>query len=171
VDQHLAHFAHRISPFAQSRFNRRFDQSFYRLKPTLSEEIAMNTEAFLTAPFVVQLHVFSAVGALLLGSIQMFAPKGNLPHRTMGILFVLLMASAAISAIFIRQINGGNFSFVHIFVPLTIIGVFRLVLSARRGDRTGHRGQVMGLFYGALIMPGLLSFIPGRLMYNVFMGG
>lgn len=131
----------------------------------------MNTEAFLTAPFVVQLHVFSAVGALLIGSIQMFAPKGNLPHRTMGIVFVLLMASAAISAIFIRQINGGNFSFVHIFVPLTIIGIYQVVLSARRGDRARHRGHVLGLFYGALIIPGLLSFIPGRLMYNVFMGG
>ncbi|WP_417488449.1 DUF2306 domain-containing protein [Maricaulis sp.] len=131
----------------------------------------MNTEAFLTAPFVVQLHILSAVGALLIGSIQMFAPKGNLPHRTMGIVFVLLMASAAVSAIFIRQINGGNFSFIHIFVPLTIIGIFRLVLSARRGDRRGHRGQVMGLFYGALIIPGLLSFIPGRLMHTIVLAG
>lgn len=131
----------------------------------------MNTEAFLSAPLVVQLHVFSAVGALLIGSIQMFAPKGNLPHRTLGTLFVVLMASAAISAIFIRQINGGNFSFIHIFVPLTIIGVFRLVLSARRGDRRGHRSQVMGLFYGALIIPGLLSFIPGRLMHTIVLAG
>ncbi|WP_339738319.1 DUF2306 domain-containing protein [uncultured Maricaulis sp.] len=131
----------------------------------------MNTEAFLSAPFVVQLHIFSAVGALLIGSIQLLAPKGNLPHRTMGMLFVLLMAVAAISAIFIRQINGGDFSFIHIFVPLTIIGIVRLVLSARRRDRSGHRGQVMGLFYGALIIPGLLSFIPGRLMHTIMLAG
>jgi len=131
----------------------------------------MNTEAFLTAPWVIQLHAASALGALLIGSIQMAAPKGNLPHRTLGIIFVLLMAGAAISAIFIRQINGGNFSFVHIFVPLTIIGIFRLVLSARRRDRSRHRAQVQGLFYGALIIPGLLSFIPGRLMHTVVLAG
>lgn len=131
----------------------------------------MNTEAFLIAPFVVELHVASALGALLIGTIQMVAPKGNLPHRTLGIVFVLLMAGAAISAIFIREINGGSFSFVHIFVPLTIIGIFRVVHSARRGDRAGHRGQVLGLFYGALIVPGLLAFIPGRLMYTVLLGG
>lgn len=131
----------------------------------------MNIEAFLTAPFVIQLHVASALGALLIGTVQMVAPKGNLPHRTLGVVFVLLMAVAAISAIFIRQVNGGNFSFIHIFVPLTIIGIFRVVLTARRGDRPRHRSQVRSLFYGALIIPGLLSFIPGRLMYTILLTG
>lgn len=131
----------------------------------------MNIDAVFAAPIVIQLHVFSAIGALLIGSIQLLAPKGNLPHRTLGITFVLLMASAAITAIFIREINGGSFSFVHIFVPLTLIGIFRLTLAARRGDRSRHRGQAMGLFFGALMIPGLLSFIPGRLMNIVVFGG
>ena len=131
----------------------------------------MNIDAFFAAPLVIQLHACSALGALLIGSIQLFAPKGNLPHRTLGILFVLLMAFAAGSAIFIREINGGSFSPIHIFVPLTIIGIYRLTLAARRGDRISHRRQALGVFYGALIIPGLFTFFPGRLMYTVFLGG
>lgn len=130
----------------------------------------MDVSVLLAAPLVVQLHVVCAMGALAVGTVQMVGAKGTLPHRTLGILFVLLMVGAALSAIFIRQINGGEFSFVHIFVPLTIIGVVRLVLSTRRGARGSHRGQVLGLFYGALIIPGLLSFLPGRLM-NTFLFG
>tara|TARA_R110002096_G_scaffold223232_1_gene412244 strand:+ start:2195 stop:2590 length:396 start_codon:yes stop_codon:yes gene_type:complete len=131
----------------------------------------MNIDAFLSAPIVIQLHVLSAVGALLIGSIQLLAPKGNLPHRTLGIAFVVLMASAAVSAIFIREINGGSFSLIHIFVPLTLFGIYRLALAARRRDRAGHRRQALGAFFGALIIPGLFAFLPGRLMYTVFLGG
>ena len=131
----------------------------------------MSIEPFLTAPAVIQLHIVSAVGALLVGTVQIVGAKGTLPHRTLGILFVVLMVSAAVSAIFIRNLNNGSFSFIHIFVPLTIIGLFRLVYAVRRGDRPGHRSQVHGLFYGALIIPGVLSFLPGRLMYQIAFGG
>ena len=131
----------------------------------------MNIDAVFAAPLVIQLHAFSAFGALLIGAVQLLAPKGNLPHRTLGIVFVVLMAFAAGSAIFIREINGGSFSFVHIFVPLTLIGIYRLALAARRRDRSGHHRQAMAVFYGALIIPGLLTFLPGRLMYTVFLGG
>ena len=81
------------------------------------------------------------------------------------------MGGAAISAIFIREINGGSLSLVHLFVPLTLVGIFRLTLAARRGERGRHRSQALSVFYGALILPGLLTFIPGRLMHTVFLGG
>jgi uncharacterized membrane protein len=131
----------------------------------------MNFDAFFAAPLVVQSHVFCALGALVIGAVQLTAPKGNLPHRTLGIAFVVLMAGAAISAIFIREINGGNFSFVHLFVPLTLIGIYRLVLAARRRDRTGHGRQALAAFFAALLIPGLFAFLPGRLMHTVFLGG
>jgi uncharacterized membrane protein len=131
----------------------------------------MNIDAFISAEPVVQLHIISALGALLVGTVQMVGAKGTLPHRTLGIAFVVLMVSAALSAIFIRYLNNGNFSLIHIFVPLTIIGLYRLVFAVRRGDRAGHRKQVLGLFYGALIIPGVLSFLPGRLMHEIVFGG
>lgn len=131
----------------------------------------MNWHYFAEASWVIQLHVVCATGALLVGSVQLLGPKGTLPHRTLGSLFVVLMVFTASTAIFIRQINDGQFSPIHIFVPMTFLGLWGLVRGAMKGDRQRHRQTVRGLFFGALLIPGLFAFIPGRLMYAVFLGG
>lgn len=130
----------------------------------------MNVDAFFAAPWHVQLHAIAAIGALGLGVVQFSAPKGTIPHRTLGYVWVLLMATTAITAIFIRQINDGAFSVVHIFVPITLYGIVELSIRARRGLTGKHRSTALGLFAGALIIPGLISFIPGRLMNEVVFG-
>lgn len=131
----------------------------------------MNLEAFFQAPWHIQLHALSAFGALGLGLVQFTAPKGTIPHRTLGYVWVLLMASTAITAIFIRQVNDGSFSFIHIFVPLTLYAIVELSIRARRGLTAKHRGTAIGAFLGALLIPGALSFLPGRLMWQVVGGG
>lgn len=129
----------------------------------------MNIEAFFQAPWHIQLHAGAAIAAVLLGAVQLIAPKGTLPHRQLGYLWVALMLTVAITAIFIR--SGGSFSWIHIFVPLTLIGVASLILAARKGLVARHRGTVMGLYIGALMIPGAFSFLPGRLMHTVVTGG
>ena len=128
----------------------------------------MNFDAFFQASLVIQVHALSAIGALVIGSIQMLAPKGTIPHRTIGTLFVLLMLNTAMTSIFLRGF--GNFSLIHLFVPLTLVGLYNLMRSIRKGG-TRHKGAVYGLFYGALIIPGLFAFLPGRLMNTVFLTG
>jgi len=129
----------------------------------------MNIEAFFQAPWHIQLHAGAAIAAVLLGAVQLIAPKGTLPHRQLGYVWVALMLTVAITAIFIR--SGGSFSWIHIFVPLTLIGVASLILAARKGLVARHRGTVMGLYIGALMSPGAFSFLPGRLMHTVVTGG
>ena len=130
----------------------------------------MNPEAFLAAPWVIQLHAVAAVAALVIGLVQWFGPKGHLVHRLLGVTFVGLMLVTALSAVFIRQLNDGQFSPVHLFVPLTLVGLVGLVWSVR-GARTGEHGRRAGaLFFGALILPGLFAFLPGRLMFTIVFG-
>lgn len=133
--------------------------------------IGLNLTPFLAAGWIVQLHVITAVSALALGIVQLVAPKGTLPHRTLGYGFAILMLTVAITASFIREINPGNFSFIHIFVPLTLLGLFGMIANARQMKTGGHRDAVMGLFFGALIVPGLFAFMPGRLMWQMVFGG
>ncbi|MGE0719502.1 MAG: hypothetical protein AB7P02_28935, partial [Alphaproteobacteria bacterium] len=57
------------------------------------------------APLVIQLHAWAAMGAFALGLVQLVAPKGTLPHRTLGWIWVVLMAVVAVSAFFIHQIR------------------------------------------------------------------
>lgn len=129
----------------------------------------MNIDVFLEAPWHIQLHALAAIAAVGLGAVQLFAPKGTLPHRQLGYVWVGLMLIVAITAIFIR--TGGGFSWIHLFVPLTLAGVAALILQARKGMVSRHRGTVLGLYIGALMIPGAFSFLPGRLMHTVVAGG
>lgn len=128
----------------------------------------MDIDAFFAAPWHIQLHAASAMAAVGLGAVQLAAPKGTLPHRQLGYVWVALMLIVAVTAIFIR--TGGSFSWIHIFVPLTLLGVAGLVIQARKGLVARHRGTVLGLYLGALMIPGVFSFLPGRLMHTVFLG-
>ena len=126
----------------------------------------MNLESFFAAPWHIQLHAISAIGALVLGVVQLTAPKGTIPHRTLGYIWVGLMASTAVTAIFIR--TGGSFSWIHIFVPIVLISIVDLSWRARKGLTGKHQRTALTLFFGALLIPGAFSFMPGRLMHDVF---
>ena len=99
---------------------------------------------------------------------QLIAPKGTLPHRQLGYVWVGLMLTVAVTAIFIR--HSGSFSWLHIFVPLTVFGVAGLIIQARKGLVSRHRNSVLALYLGALMIPGAFSFMPGRLMWDVVAG-
>ncbi len=132
----------------------------------------MNIQAFLDASPVIQVHVLTASGALILGAVQLLGPKGTLPHRTLGMVWAGLMALTALTAIFIHEVNEGSFSPIHLFVPLTLFGLVGLARSVRRGARKGdHRRQVLILYFAALVLPGLFTLVPGRLLHTVFLAG
>lgn len=129
----------------------------------------MDVDVFLRAPLIIQVHALSALSALAIGLVQILGPKGTLPHRTLGIAFVTLMAVVAGTAVFIRNINDGGFSFIHIFVPVTAVGLFGLVRNVR-SNGTEHGRAARNLFFFALMIPGFFAFMPGRLMWNIFAG-
>ena len=130
----------------------------------------MKPEYILNASPAIQIHLVAAFLALGVGIIMWMRPKGTRGHKFAGRGFVVLMIVTAFSAIFIRQINNGSFSFIHLFVPLTFLGVWQAITRIRRKNIKGHKSAVKGLFFGALLIPGALSFLPGRHMWMVFFG-
>ena len=52
----------------------------------------------LDAPAAIQLHAGAAMTAFALGLVQLSAPKGTLPHRVIGSIWVLLMLDVGTSA-------------------------------------------------------------------------
>ncbi len=122
-----------------------------------------------TRDFVIMLHVATVLPAIPLGGYLLLAPKGTKWHKMLGKIWVALMVITATSAIFIQ--SGGSFSFIHIFVPMTLWASYKLVATARRGDMKGHKKEIMTLYLGALMIPGIFSMaLPGRLM-NVWLFG
>ena len=69
-------------------------------------------------------HAFAAMAALVIGVIQLWAPKGTLPHRTLGWIWALLMLAAAISSFWIHEIRlVGDWSPIHLLSILVLITV------------------------------------------------
>ncbi len=124
---------------------------------------------FATRHLAIVIHVATVLPAIPLGGFLLLAPKGTPMHKALGKIWVALMIATATSAIFIR--SGGSFSFIHLFVPMTFWASYKLVATARRGDMKGHRSEILSLYLGALMIPGIFSMaLPGRLM-NVWLFG
>ena len=116
------------------------------------------------------IHVASVMPAVPLGAWLLLSVKGTPQHKAMGKVWLGLMVAAALSAVFIRQINGGNFSFIHLFVPLTLLGAWQAYTTARAGNLVAHRKGLIRFYLLALTIPGLLAFMPGRLMATWLFG-
>jgi uncharacterized membrane protein len=126
----------------------------------------------LNASPIIQLHAFAAMAAFVLGIIQLTAPKGTLPHRTIGWIWVVLLAIIAISSFWIHEIRlVGPFSPIHLLAIFTLVMLPMAVLAARRHKVDRHRKAMIGIFFGALVVAGLFTFVPGRIMHAALFGG
>ena len=131
----------------------------------------MSLAPLLDAAPAIPLHAFAAMAAFALGIVQIAAPKGTLPHRTLGWIWVILMAVVAISSFWIHQIRlVGPWSPIHLLSIFTPIMLVVGVLYARRHNVRGHRITMISIFAGALIVAGLFTFVPGRIMHAVVFG-
>jgi uncharacterized membrane protein len=120
----------------------------------------------------IQLHAFAATGAFLLGAVQLAAPKGTLPHRIIGSIWVLLMLVVGISAFFIHQLRiWGPWSPIHLLAIFTLVMLPVAVWRAHQHAVEQHRRAMLGLFFGGLVIAGLFTFMPGRIMHAVVFGG
>ena len=132
----------------------------------------MSLAPLLQAEPVIQIHAFAAMGAFALGIIQFAAPKGTLPHRTIGWIWVTVMTVIAASSFFIHGIKlVGPFSPIHLLSIFTLVMLPLAVLRARRHDVKKHRGAMIAIFVGALVIAGAFTFVPGRIMHAVAFGG
>jgi len=130
----------------------------------------MKPEYILEASPVVQIHLVGALAALTLGIVMGLRPKGTRSHKMIGRSFIVFMLVTAISSYWIRDLNRGNLSWIHIFIPLTLFASWQTIYYIRKGDVTRHKRAVTGMFFGALLIPGLFSFAPGRRLWLVFFG-
>lgn len=133
----------------------------------------MSLEPLLQAVAPIPLHAFAAMAAFVLGVVQIVAPKGTLPHRTLGWIWVALMLTVAISAFWI---HGHNFRIWRGFGPIHLLAILVLVTvplgvwRARRHQVDAHRWTMISIFTGALVIAGVFTLVPGRIMHTVMFG-
>jgi uncharacterized membrane protein len=131
----------------------------------------MTLAPLLTASPAIQIHAFAAMAAFALGIVQFAAPKGTTPHRVFGWVWVALMAVVSLTAFFIHEIRlWGPWSPIHLLAIFTAAALPVGVWHARRHDVARHRWTMIGIFTGGLVVAGLFTFVPGRIMYAVTTG-
>ena len=128
-------------------------------------------EPLLHAGPVVELHATAAGAALLLGIVQLVRPKGTPGHRALGWLWVALMAFIAGGSFLIHGLRQfGPFSWIHLLSIATLVFLVVGIVHARAGRIASHRVTMISLFFGALVIAGLFTLVPGRVMHHVVFG-
>src|SRR5271170_8075204 len=131
----------------------------------------MTLAPLLNAPPVIQFHAAFAFAAIGLGAVQLLAPKGTLPHRTVGWAWATLMILVAGTSLFIHTIRTwGPWSPIHLLSLFTLAVVPLAVLDARRHRIPAHRTAMVLIYLLALILTGLFTLYPGRTMHAVVFG-
>lgn len=115
-------------------------------------------------------HLATVLTALVLGCVIMLVPKGTALHRLLGRIYCAALLTTAVASFWIGEpgtgIAGSGFSFIHAFSVWTLITIPLAVRAVRAGKVETHESMMRGLFIGLLIA-GLISFIPGRLLGNL----
>ncbi|KMO38655.1 membrane protein [Methylobacterium variabile] len=131
----------------------------------------MTLQPLLQASPVVQVHAAAAIAALVLGALKFGLRRGGARHRIAGRIWVGLMALVALSSFGIsglRQI--GPFSWIHGLSVFTLGALVLAVVCARQRRIAAHRWAMIGLYLGALVITGLFTLLPGRIMGHVVLG-
>jgi uncharacterized membrane protein len=131
----------------------------------------MNLAPLLDAAPSIPMHAFGAMAAFVLGLVQFAAPKGTLPHKTVGWIWVTLMALVAVSSFWIHQLRLlGPFSPIHLLSIFVLVMLPLAVWKAHTHQVSAHRRAMIGMFLGALVIAGVFTLLPGRVMHAVVFG-
>ena len=131
----------------------------------------MSLDTLLSAPLQIQIHAAAALAAMVLGGAVLVLRKGTPLHKALGRTYAALMFVVASSALFINEIRlVGPFSPIHIFVLLTYISLAMAIWHIRSGRVAQHRAWMVSLYFGALVLTGAFTLLPGRRMHEVLFG-
>ena len=117
-------------------------------------------------------HAITALLAVIIGAIQLASGKGTMQHRVLGYLWVSMMMYVSISSFFISEIQlWGTYSPIHLLSAWTVLTWCTGVYFARVGNIKAHQLNMQLLYGLALILTGLFTLLPNRVMGQIFFGG
>jgi uncharacterized membrane protein len=114
------------------------------------------------------LHLATVLPALVIGAVLFINRKGTWNHKFLGKLYMILMLLTGLVTLFMPAKAGptllGHFGFIHLFSLLVFYSVPSAYLAVRNNNMEAHRGEMIGLFVGGILIAGALAFSPGRLL-------
>lgn len=118
-------------------------------------------------PWALFIHVGTVIPALFLGVPVLLMKKGTKLHKLLGRIWGMLMITTAISSFWLQGLVG-SIGPIHIFSVVTLFSIPQGIYYARKGNIAAHQRAMTGPYIG-LVIAGLFSFMPGRMMGNLAM--
>ena len=120
------------------------------------------------------LHLATVLPAFAIGAFQLIRRKGTPGHKLLGkIYMVLMLATAFITLAMPAEVGPrflNHFGFIHAFSFLTLFNVPLAYFAVRRGNIKAHRGAMIGLYVGGILIAGAFAFSPGRMLHEWLFG-
>jgi uncharacterized membrane protein len=117
---------------------------------------------------IILIHLVAALAALALGARVLAQRKGTPLHKALGRIWVVLMLVTAISSFWIR--GNGSFSWIHGLSVFTLCALAGAIWFARTGRIAHHRKTMIGIYAGGLVVAGLFTLLPQRLLGRLVWG-
>jgi uncharacterized membrane protein len=116
------------------------------------------------------LHLATIAPAFLIGTFLLLRRKGTPLHKSLGRVYLVLMMATGFTTLFMPAQVGpkwlSHFGFIHLFSLLSLYSVPAAYVAARKGNIKVHRGHMLGLYVGGILIAGLFAFSPGRMLHQ-----
>ncbi|WP_026210686.1 DUF2306 domain-containing protein [Flexithrix dorotheae] len=121
------------------------------------------------------LHLITVIPCFIIGTLLLLIKKGTGIHKKFGWVYKILMVITAFITLFMPAQVGprflNHFGWIHGFSFLAIYTVPTAYMALKKGDIKSHKRKMIILYFGAIIIAGGFTFMPGRYLYEVFFGG
>ncbi|DAZ99713.1 TPA: hypothetical protein N0F65_000891 [Lagenidium giganteum] len=112
-------------------------------------------------------HTAAALASVGLGAVVLSQKKGTTKHKLLGRVWTGTMLTTAFSSYGIKQLNPGEFSWIHGLSTFTIGSITSGIYFARRRNIQAHRGCMVGGLVGATIAGVFAVATPHRLLHQL----
>ena len=132
---------------------------------------------------IIYVHAFFALAAVPVGLYIFFKKKGTNQHRFIGRVWVSFLLIVSVTALFITSpmtdtiFNPRFYSWIHLLIPYTIGALIYSIYSIRQFKKTrlekhknAHMRSMIGLYFGALVVAGAFTLMPGRMFHEILFG-
>ena len=126
---------------------------------------------------IIYVHAALALLAIPLGLYIFITKKGTMNHRILGRTWVTVLIIVSLTAVFIKTINPGQYSLIHLLIPYTIGSLIYSIWNIRKFKKTKiesykikHMHSMIGVYIGALLIAGAFTLMPGRFFHEIIFG-
>ncbi len=134
----------------------------------------MDVTVLAELPPLVQVHLWSAAAALLIGPFAIYRQRRDRTHKVLGYAWIVALGIAALSSFGLHAVILHfyfGFGVIHLLAIWVLLQLFLGLRDAIQGRIAVHRARMAGLYWQGLTVAGVFTLLPGRVLNEALFGG